>query len=100
MMRHPIGNNTNSKVIDLPDWIFDVDSDDEYDNDTSILQELDIDLNQIYKLVYVSLCVYVSYILLSFRFNVNKQLKLQIRSTIWIYFGPFYKFPMCKIKRL
>jgi hypothetical protein len=42
-------NNNVNKVINLPDWIFDVDSDDEYDNDTSILQELDIDLNQIYK---------------------------------------------------
>ena len=34
---------------ELPAWIFDVDDDDNYDENSSLLQELEIDLNLIYK---------------------------------------------------
>jgi hypothetical protein len=35
--------------IQLPSWIFDVDEEDEIDMDTPLLQELDIDISQIYR---------------------------------------------------
>ena len=40
-----------NRVIELPEWIFDVDEDDEASDNTSqtLLQELDIDANQIYR---------------------------------------------------
>eukprot|EP01038_Epipyxis_sp_PR26KG_P006678 gene6678-9162_t len=34
---------------ELPDWIFDVDSDDEYDSNSSLLQELEIDSGLMYR---------------------------------------------------
>eukprot|EP01035_Chromulina_nebulosa_P020702 gene20702-26838_t len=45
------GNTSSSSVggIDLPEWIFEVDEDDDIDIQTSILQELDIDPKQIFK---------------------------------------------------
>jgi hypothetical protein len=39
----------HDKGIELPGWIFDVDEEDEIDGDSSLLQELEIDLAHIYK---------------------------------------------------
>lgn len=38
-----------SQGIDLPDWIFDVDSEDEDDGQSSLLQELEVDIGHIYR---------------------------------------------------
>ena len=35
--------------IELPEWLFDVDDEDDVDNNNSLLQELDIDLSHIYR---------------------------------------------------
>lgn len=35
--------------IELPDWLFDVDEEDEDDLDSSLLQELEIDPEHIYR---------------------------------------------------
>ena len=34
---------------DLPDWIFDIDDEDDVDINSPLLQELEIDINQIYR---------------------------------------------------
>ena len=39
----------HGKGIELPGWIFDVDEEDVVDNNSSLLQELEIDVNHIYK---------------------------------------------------
>ena len=52
-LRSVSSNNiiNNSRDVKLPHWIFDVDSEDEYENNGSatLLEELDIDLLHIYK---------------------------------------------------
>jgi hypothetical protein len=38
-----------NKVIELPEWLFDVDEEDEISSSASLLEELDIDVNSIAK---------------------------------------------------
>ena len=37
----------SGNAADLPDWIFDVDDEDHIDNEKSLLEELEIDINHI-----------------------------------------------------
>ena len=41
--------SSSNRDIKLPHWIFDVDSDDEYDENSGLLEELDIDIIHIYR---------------------------------------------------
>jgi len=57
-------SNRNTNTKNLPNWIFDVDSEDEYDNNNvSLLEELDIDLIHIYNNIGWTLSTPLYYIL-------------------------------------
>ena len=45
----PAGIAATSVSTDLPDWLFDVDDEDDIDDNLPILEELEIDIHQIYR---------------------------------------------------
>lgn len=50
MLPHSYQDVGESKGAELPSWLFDIDEDDEeFSNDTTLLQELEIDPEHIYK---------------------------------------------------